>query len=72
MDRDTTIRPRCGSVRYLRRSSKEDGVVIAVHPDRDDWRGIRPDKYREHLSSLEMELSRFKKQVLAAHQARVS
>ena len=51
---------------------KEDGVVIAVHPDRDDWRGIRPDKYREHLSSLEMEIPRFKKEVLAAHQARVS
>ena len=51
---------------------KEDGVVIAVHPDRDDWRGIRPDKYRDHLSSLEMELPRFKKEVLAAHQAKVS
>ena len=51
---------------------KEDGVVIAVHPDRDDWRDIRPDKYREHLSSLEMDLPRFKKEVLATNQVRVS
>ena len=51
---------------------REDGTAIAGHPDRDDWRGLRPDKYREHLSSLEMELPRFKKEVAAAHQARVS
>ena len=51
---------------------QEDGMVIAVHPHRDDWRGARPDKYREYRSRLEMELPRFKKEVLAAQQARVT
>jgi hypothetical protein len=51
---------------------REDGTVIAVHPHRDDWKGGRPDKYREHQSTLEVELPRFKVEVLAAHQARVT
>ena len=51
---------------------REDGTVIAVHPHRDDWKAARPDKYREHQSTLEVELPRFKVEVLAAHQARVT
>ena len=50
---------------YVQR--RDDGTVIAVHPHRDDWRGARPDRYREHRSELEMELPRFKKEVLAAY-----
>ena len=51
---------------------RDDGTVVVVHPDRDDWKLGRPDKYREHLSALEVEMPRFKKEVLAAHQARVT
>ena len=55
---------------YVQR--REDGTVIVVHPHRDDWKGARPEKYREHLSALEIDLPRFKTEVLAAHQARVT
>ncbi len=51
---------------------REDGTVVIVHPHRDDWKELRPDKYREHLSALEVDLPRFKKEVTAAHQARVA
>ena len=51
---------------------REDGTVIAVHPDRDLWRSLRPDDYQAHLSTLEMELPAFKQAVTAAHQARVT
>ncbi len=51
---------------------REDGTVIAVHPDRDLWRRLRPDDYQTHLSTLEMELPAFKQAVTAAHQARVT
>ena len=50
---------------------REDGTVIAVHPDRDLWRRSRPDDYQTHQSILEMELPAFKQAVTAAHQARV-
>ena len=51
---------------------REDGTVIAVHPDRDLWRRLRPDDYQTHLSALEMELPAFTQAVTAAHQARVT
>ncbi len=51
---------------------REDGMVIAVHPDRDAWRSIRPDDYQTHKSALEMELPAFKQAVTAAHEARVA
>ena len=51
---------------------REDGTVIAVHPHRDDWRGARPDKYREYRSRLEMELPAFTQAVTAANQTRVN
>ena len=51
---------------------KEDGTVIAVHPDRDLWRSLRPNDYRTHQSKLEMELPAFKQAVTVAHQARVT
>lgn len=46
--------------------------AFAVHPHRDDWQATRPEKYWEHQSRLEMELSDFKKEVLVAYQARVA
>ena len=51
---------------------KEDNTVIAVHPQRDLWRRLRPDDYQTHLPKLEMELPAFKQAVAAAHQARVT
>ena len=51
---------------------REDGTVIAVHPDRDRWRNVRPDDYLTHKSTLEMELPAFKQAVTAAHQARLT
>lgn len=51
---------------------REDDTVIAVHPQRDLWRSLRPDDYQTHLSVLEMELPDFKQAVTAAHQARVT
>jgi hypothetical protein len=54
---------------YVQRG--EDGTVMAVHPHRDSWKGARPAKYREHQSKLEVDLPRFKTEVLAAHQAKV-
>ena len=51
---------------------REDGTVIAVHPDRDLWRRLRPNEYQTHLSALEMELSAFTQAVTTANQARVT
>ena len=51
---------------------RDDGTVIAVHPDRDLWASIRPDEYQTHLSKLEMELPALTQAVTTAHQARVS
>ncbi len=51
---------------------REDGTVIAVHPDRDLWRRLRPDDYQSHLSALEMELSAFTQAVTTANQERVT
>ena len=51
---------------------RDDDTVIAVHPDRDLWRRIRPDDYQTHLSKLEMELPAFTQAVTTAHQARVT
>ncbi len=51
---------------------RDDGTVIAVHPDRDLWRRLRPDDYQTHLSKLEMTLPAFTQAVTTAHQARVT
>ena len=51
---------------------REDGVVIAVHPDRDLWRDLKPNGYLTHHSALEMELPAFTQAVTAANQARVA
>ena len=48
----------------------EDDTVIAVHPDRDEWRDARPTDYETHKASLEMSLSGLKTAVLAADVAR--
>ena len=51
---------------------REDGTVVAVHIERDDWRYYRPDDYLKYRSVLEMELPALKEVVTAANQARVS
>lgn len=51
---------------------REDGTVIAVHPERDLWRSARPDDYQTHLSTLEMPLPAFTQAVTTAHHARVA
>ena len=51
---------------------RDDGTVIAVHPDRNLWRSLRPDDYQTHRSKLEMEMPAFTQAVTTAHQARVT
>ena len=51
---------------------REDGTVIAVHPERDLWRDLRPNDYQTHRSKLEMDLPAFTQAVNTAHQARIS
>ena len=51
---------------------QDDGTLIAVHPDRNLWRRLRPDNYQTHRSTLEMELPAFTQAVTTAHQARVA
>ena len=51
---------------------QEDSTVIAVHPDRDLWRTLRPDDFQTHISKLEMELPAFTQALTTAHQARVT
>ena len=51
---------------------REDGTVVAIHPDRGLWASIRPDQYQTHRSELEMELPAFTQAVAAAHQARMA
>ncbi len=51
---------------------REDGTVVAVHPDRDHWRSLRPNEYFHHLAVLEMELPELTQAVTTANQARVS
>ena len=50
---------------------REDGTVIAVHPDRGHFSGD-PEEYQMHRSNLEMELLAFTQAVTTAHQARVA
>ena len=49
---------------------REDGTVVAVHPDRDYWRS-RAD-YQTYRSAVEMELPVFTQAATAAHQARLT
>ena len=49
---------------------RDDGTVIAVHPDRFYWE--RRDDYQDHLPALEMELPAFRQAVSVAHQARIA
>ncbi len=51
---------------------QEDSTVIAVHPDRDLWRTLRPDDFQTHISKLEMALPAFTQALTAAHQARAT
>lgn len=51
---------------------KQDGTVIAVHPERDAWRRARPDEYQTHLATLEMTLPAFGEAVTTANQARMA
>ena len=51
---------------------QEDATVVAVHPDRDLWRDVKPDSYETFRSALEMELPAFSQAVTTANQARVT
>lgn len=51
---------------------REDGIAIAVHPERDEWRRYQPHNYLTHRSVLEMELPAFTQAVTMAHQDRVT
>ena len=51
---------------------QEDDTVVAVHPDRELWRRLRPDNYPTHRAALEMELPAFTQAVTTANQARVA
>ena len=51
---------------------KDDGTVIAVHPNRDRWRVWSLDDYQTHRAALEMELPAFTAAVTAAHNARMT
>ena len=37
---------------------REDGIAIAVHPERDEWRQYQPHNYLTHRSVLEMAVAR--------------
>ena len=50
----------------------QDGIVIAVHPDRNRWRDENPSGYRTHSNKMEMTLPNFATAVTTAHQARVT
>ncbi len=49
---------------------QEDNSVIAVHPDRDSWKELRPDDYETHKSKLELSLPKLTKDVSTADDAR--
>ena len=49
---------------------KDDGSVVAVHPDRDLW--VLIGEFEKHRSKLEMSLPSFKAAVSTAHSARVA
>lgn len=51
---------------------EEDGTVVAVHPNRDLWRRLRPDDYQAHRDALEMDLATFTRAVTTANEARVT
>ena len=51
---------------------KEDGTIIAVHPDRDLWLSLRPDDYPTHRAALEMTLPALTQAITQAHQARLT
>ena len=51
---------------------REDGTVVAIHPERDLWLSLQPKDYQTHSSTLEMELAAFTQAVTTANQARVA
>ena len=51
---------------------REDGTVIAVHPDSHLWLSIKTEEYKTHISKLEMKLPALIQAVTSAHQARVT
>ena len=51
---------------------RDDGTVIAVHPNRDAWRTLSPTDYQTYRSALEMELPAFAQAVTMANQSRVT
>ena len=59
-------------MRQWRLEQGDDGTVVAVHPQRDDWRDFRPTEYEARRLQLEMELPAFEQAVTSAHEARVA
>ena len=51
---------------------RDDGTVIAEHPDLIYWVNFRPDDTQTHSSKLVMDLPAFTQAVTTAHQARVT
>ena len=51
---------------------RDDGTVVAVHPERDLWRRLRPDDYEAHQAALEIELPTLAQAVTTASQARAT
>ena len=51
---------------------REDGIAIAVHRERNEWRRYQPHNYLTHRSVLEMELPAFTQAVTMAHQDRIT
>ena len=58
-------------MRQWRLEQQDDSTVVAIHPQRDDWRRFSPDEYQRYRSQLEMELSAFKQTMVDAHRTRV-
>ena len=58
-------------MRQWRLERRDDGTIVAVHPERDDWRRFSPDEYQQYRSQLEMELPAFKQTMIDAHRTRI-
>ncbi len=55
---------------YFDVQRQDDGTILAIQTNRDEWRDERPDVYATHRSRLEMTLPDFKTAATAADQAR--
>ena len=51
---------------------KSDGIIVAVHPERDQWMAEKPTEAQSHMALLEMSLTDLARALDTAHQARVT